>query len=559
MFPFREWSWSWWWICLLHFGRWSLAQEIPAPVTFEPSGEWDGNDGPWSSFGLRLGPTNKTQHVRVFPSFFFSNIFVVQPSGCPPDNNTNGTSNLTQADCAEARGEMFNLSDSSDWAPLGNFTWKQGSPKLDLAGIFGNETVGLTYDDTEPIISEQTVAAMEKYDFWVGSFGISPTPFNVYGYDEPMRSFFQAMNQTGRIASNTWSYTAGAHHRNFTASLIFGGYDVSRFDAGTSVRSPVVQNADKAFTALTVQIKTIRISGVDAALQNVTSKKFEAALEPAFSALFLSEATCSSFERAFNLSWDAASELYFIADDVHEQLMARRPNITFTICDPEDTNCHDIVFPYAAFALNATWPLVKYANDTAVSNNMSIDYSPRRYFPIKHSKEADGSATLGRAFLQETHVFADFDRQYFNLSQTVFDSKAESRVITVQKPADEDSGLSGGDIAGIVTAVMTAMATVAYLAFAKAKRHWPFKAAATSPSVEGNEPVAFKPELDGAGVPRAEMSCTENLKEMPSADKPNELAPCQSGGDAELMGSIPLYEMPAQDIQEVHEVDKPKK
>ncbi|KAK7533340.1 aspartic peptidase domain-containing protein [Phyllosticta citribraziliensis] len=549
-----------WGICLLCLVGWAVAQNpIPAPITFEPSGYWDGNDGPWSSFGLRLGPTNNTQHVRVFPSFFFSNIFVVEPSGCPSTNSTNSTSNLTQADCAAARGAMFSYASSADWAPMGDFTWSQGSPQLDLQGIFGQETVGLTWDDTEPIISSQTVAAMAKYDFWVGSFGISPSPFNVYSYSEPMPSFFQSMNSTGRIAGNSWSYTAGAFHRNFTASLIFGGYDVSRFDSDTSVKIPVVQNSDKAFTALTVQIQRIRISGVDAGVQNISSAKFEAAIEPAFSALFLSDAICGGFERAFNLSWDPASELYFIGDAAHEALMALRPNITFTICDPEETNCHEIAFPYAAFALSASYPLIKNPNGTIASDNMSTSYEPRRYFPIKPSK--DSSSTLGRAFLQETHIFADFDRHYFNISQTMFDPTAESRVITVQAPAEESSGLSGAAIAGIVSAVLTAVSTVGYLAFAKAKKRWPFRAASTTAAsaVEGEEPASFKPELDGAGVPRAEMSCTEDRKEMPCADKPNELAPCQSGGDAELMGSIPLYELPGQDVEGVEEAAKPKK
>ncbi|KAK8178798.1 hypothetical protein BC567DRAFT_226418 [Phyllosticta citribraziliensis] len=143
----------------------------------------------------------------------------------------------------------------------------------------------------------------------------------------------------------------------------------------------------------------------------------------------------------------------------------------------------------------------------------------------------------------------------------MFDPTAESRVITVQAPAEESSGLSGAAIAGIVSAVLTAVSTVGYLAFAKAKKRWPFRAASTTAAsaVEGEEPASFKPELDGAGVPRAEMSCTEDRKEMPCADKPNELAPCQSGGDAELMGSIPLYELPGQDVEGVEEAAKPKK
>jgi hypothetical protein len=48
----------------------------------------------------------------------------------------------------------------------------------------------------------------------------------------------------------------------------------------------------------------------------------------------------------------------------------------------------DIVLPYAAFDLEASYPLVRH---------------PTRYFPLKRAAN-DSQYTLGRAFLQEAYV-----------------------------------------------------------------------------------------------------------------------------------------------------------
>jgi hypothetical protein len=97
-----------------------------------------------------------------------------------------------------------------------------------------------------------------------------------------------------------------------------------------------------------------------------------------------------------------------------------------------------ITFPYAAFDLNATWPI-----------------SPKNvtsYFPIIPAP--DDTFILGRTFLQEAYVIADFDRQNFSVYQSKFPGpNAEVTLVPIYNSsveAQRDAELSRGAISGIV-------------------------------------------------------------------------------------------------------------
>lgn len=67
---------------------------IPPPFSLSPSQYWDGIDGNWSSFTLRLG--NPEQLVRAFVSFTIYQTLAVLPQGCE--------SFTDKSACADARG-----------------------------------------------------------------------------------------------------------------------------------------------------------------------------------------------------------------------------------------------------------------------------------------------------------------------------------------------------------------------------------------------------------------------------------------------------------------------
>ena len=55
----------------------------PAPISFDPSQYFDGNDGQWSSFVVRAGTPEQTFHV--FPATVLQETFVPMVGACKED------------------------------------------------------------------------------------------------------------------------------------------------------------------------------------------------------------------------------------------------------------------------------------------------------------------------------------------------------------------------------------------------------------------------------------------------------------------------------------------
>lgn len=116
----------------------------------------------------------------------------------------------------------------------------------------------------------------------------------------------------------------------------------------------------------------------------------------------------------------------------------------------------NITLPYLAFDLQATQPIA--VNGT-------------NYFPLRCSTNAT-QYVLGRAFLQETYLFVDYETSSFSLSQTQFSNNSD--VITISYSVSDsasgaalvgstENGLSNGAVAGI--AIGASIAGVLLLSF----------------------------------------------------------------------------------------------
>lgn len=115
-------------------------------------------------------------------------------------------------------------------------------------------------------LKHQIVAGIATKDFYLGQFGLGPKATNFTNFDTPDPSFFWSMKNQSVIPSLSWGYTAGAKHRlkGVPASLVFGGYDASRF---TPNNMNFTFNTDDS-RQLTVGIQTIQASNT---LQGVMS------------------------------------------------------------------------------------------------------------------------------------------------------------------------------------------------------------------------------------------------------------------------------------------------
>lgn len=91
----------------------------------------------------------------------------------------------------------------------------------------------------------------------------------------------------------------------------------------------------------------------------------------------------------------------------HRDLLTRNATLVFTIgADTTSTHTLNVSLPYAAFDLQLT----AYPNAPNAT----------RYFPLRRAAD-DTQYVLGRTFLQETYLIADYERSQFSINQCHFE------------------------------------------------------------------------------------------------------------------------------------------
>lgn len=186
---------------------------LPPPISVAPSQEWNGNDGNWSTFILRVGTPE--QNFKVLPASGSNEILLPIPEGCIPSD---------PPDCGTLRGACqfngrpsngFNRNISSSWREIGLF---EVGLKSDLNysanAVYGLDSVGLGIQNSGgPTLRDQVVGGIASKDFYLGLFGLSPRAANFSDFDYPQRSFLATLNDTNVIPSMSYGYTAGAYYR----------------------------------------------------------------------------------------------------------------------------------------------------------------------------------------------------------------------------------------------------------------------------------------------------------------------------------------------------------
>lgn len=112
---------------------------------------------------------------------------------------------------------------------------------LNLTGnaYYGFETLTLGLPGSGlPSVEQQIIAGIGTNNYWLGSLGLSPIPFNFSTQNDstnmlaPQPALLTELKNQSHIPSLSWSYTAGASYRNdpVFGSLVLGGYDTSRYE-----------------------------------------------------------------------------------------------------------------------------------------------------------------------------------------------------------------------------------------------------------------------------------------------------------------------------------------
>lgn len=359
----------------------------------------DGNDGPWSTFALGFG--TPPQYVRVLLSTTCPQPWAIDPLGC---------STTDPPTCPYRRGNFFYKNSSSTWQDKGLYTLDE---ELNLGytgnGNFGLDSITLGYPGSNATTtSHQLLATVAAQDFYVATWGIAPRATNLtrpgqklltFAEEDAYPSLLSTLKQENKIPSISYGYTAGAKYsmcllvllatsdlvteglKQVPASLTLGGYDASRFVSSNFTFG----FADDTSRDLIVGIQSISIIGSDKTLLPTPILSF---VDATVSQIWLPLEACEAFERAFGITFDAASGLYLVNETIHRDLLARNATLMFAIgADTVSSPAVNISLPYAAFDLQLTsYPNVPNAT---------------RYFPLRRAAN-DTQYTLGRTFLQET-------------------------------------------------------------------------------------------------------------------------------------------------------------
>jgi hypothetical protein len=288
-----------------------------------------------------------------------------------------------------------------------------------------------------------------------------------------------------------------------------------------------------------------------------TQNSITATIDSSISHIWLPLTVCQSFEKDFGLQWDPKSELYLINQTMYTSFLSKNITIAIDIGSPTSAVLQPVTiqFPFDSLILNASSSLIS---------------PPSRYFALKRAKNSS-QYTLGRAFLQQAYITANYDKQTFDLSRAVY--TGDSRIFSISAmPTTTASGdvapklnkrVSSGVIAAIVIVVLFVMLLV-YIFTAWSLGLWPFhKSTAKVAVLAHGSGDGTKAELDGVGKVIVEVDSvdskvyevaeTSTNGELEGPDRcPIELGECHAreieGPDrppVEMLGVIPRYELSA--------------
>lgn len=188
------------------------------PVVAIATEQWEGIDGNWSTF--RISVDDPGQNFRVLVSTRGSATWVPVPLGCRDGDQI----------CPSSRGvDLFNSqpsrgfqsnSSGNTWKYLG--IWSLGLEKslgigVGARGNYGLDTVRLGFSqDTGAVkVNASQVVGYAEPGYWMGLLGMSNVRTTLG--EEKFPSLIEKLNYSRQIPSQSYGYTAGAHHRRFSS------------------------------------------------------------------------------------------------------------------------------------------------------------------------------------------------------------------------------------------------------------------------------------------------------------------------------------------------------
>jgi hypothetical protein len=190
-------------------------ETVPAPVVVNPSQNFEGADGAWSTFNIQVGTPGQSFHI--LPSTRSSETWVIDPLGCTSEDPSN---------CPSLRGvQPFNGQASPGFESNQSSTYTLGGlyalgldQNLNYTGngSYGADVVALNGGNGSNggiSLSNQVVASIASKDFFLGIFGLGIRPISFSSSSKPVPSFLTSLMDAKLVPSLSFGYTAGAQYR----------------------------------------------------------------------------------------------------------------------------------------------------------------------------------------------------------------------------------------------------------------------------------------------------------------------------------------------------------
>lgn len=186
------------------------------PYIFEPSHQWLGVDGSWSTFTVSVGIP--PQEFQILPATNVQETWVPLPQACAQFGPS----------CPYLRGVPvsssslgFDTGQSTTWSRDGIYDLvSEQNLGYDGNGLYGSDTVQLgNSTQNGPRLEHQVVAGIVDDGFWLGIFGLGPKPANFSSFNDPQPSFMRTLVDQKLIPSLSYGYTAGAKYTSMLPEL----------------------------------------------------------------------------------------------------------------------------------------------------------------------------------------------------------------------------------------------------------------------------------------------------------------------------------------------------
>jgi hypothetical protein len=192
---------------------------LPRPTVVPPSGDFDGNDGRWSTFFVNINSDSKGVNGQNFKVL----ISTSSPITLVPDK-TDGCDETCAAKrgiLSDDKGQPDGVEQTNNRQEQGIYELKQpywwsndfitGNQSLRGTGYTTNVGLGRSSSQSDVLVNRFAMTYIFK-EYFLGYFGLAAGTVEI-GPDATKNTFLQQFRNDDAITSASYGYTAGAAYR----------------------------------------------------------------------------------------------------------------------------------------------------------------------------------------------------------------------------------------------------------------------------------------------------------------------------------------------------------